>query len=54
MSQPAEPRVLVVDAHGGRVEAANADGGGAVFLDELPLAGASAPAGDPGAEAAAG
>ena len=44
----------IVDAHGGRVEAADADGGGAVFSVELPVGGSSAPAGDPGAETAAG
>ena len=28
----------IVDAHGGRVDAVNADGGGAAFVIELPLA----------------
>jgi two-component system, OmpR family, sensor kinase len=44
----------IVDAHGGRVEAANVDGGGAVFTVELPVVGREGPGAPMGSETAAG
>jgi two-component system OmpR family sensor kinase len=44
----------IVDAHGGRVGAANAEGGGAAFTITLPAAPAPAPSEAPQAPAAAG